>query len=483
MIERILPQIDFFVVLMLENRSLDQACGWLYENDKPSQVIGKDLGKPYDGLEKDKYSNSMVVNGQVKTFPVSKVAQGQLKVPPQNPHEDYRHTNNQLYGDAHKTAYETPAFGVPAKCQGFLQDYSGAGGPKPAVLECYTPQNLSVMNGLARHYAVSDRWFCSVPTQTNPNRAFFHCGTSLGRESNENFFAIEQFKAQTIWNVLSDRGVESTTYFHDIWWNKVCYTRYTFPFVESAFNPSGRPLFAPFAEFYKDAAAGNLPPFTFLEPKWSYGPVHGNDYHPPAHLGDAETLVAGVYRHLSRRPDVWRRTLLVITFDEHGGCYDHVAPPWTAVRPDEHQGPLGFLFDRFGVRVPTLLVSPYIRPGTVFRASGPLDYDHTSLTATILKWQGIDPAKAGLRDRVATAPTFEEVLADAPRSDVPEVRSTIAASPADAEETELARRLQALPPPIGKGMVELAQNEDDLRRRLTLYEETGHLPEADAAGL
>jgi hypothetical protein len=119
----------------------------------------------------------------------------------------------------------------------------------------------------------------------------------------------------------------------------------------------------------------------------------------------------------------------------------------------------------------------------VFRASGPLDYDHTSLTATILKWQGIDPAKAGLRDRVATAPTFEEVLADAPRSDVPEVRSTIAASPADAEETELARRLQALPPPIGKGMVELAQNEDDLRRRLTLYEETGHLPEADAAGL
>jgi phospholipase C len=117
----------------------------------------------------------------------------------------------------------------------------------------------------------------------------------------------------------------------------------------------------------------------------------------------------------------WERMLFVVTFDEHGGTWDHVPPPKT-VTPDARVSKSGFAFDRLGVRVPTLLISPYVRPGTVFRAPSDAkqDFDHTSFIATWLKWAGIDPAQAGMGQRVATAPTFEAVLTRQPHTNRPE---------------------------------------------------------------
>src|SRR3954466_1691225 len=106
-------------------------------------------------------------------------------------------------------------------------------------------------------------------------------------------------------------------------------------------------------------------------------------------MGPGEAFVNQVYEALVAN-DAWQRTLLVITFDEHGGTYDHVDPGWGAIQPDHYLGPDGFAFNRYGVRVPTLLISPWIPKNTVFRSSNPgLKYDHTSLIATLLRWRGV----------------------------------------------------------------------------------------------
>ena len=151
--------------------------------------------------------------------------------------------------------------------------------------------------------------------------------------------------------------------------------------------------------------------------------------HPPfwLHPHVASSVLAGedfvqeVYdavRHGKR----WDRTLLVITFDEHGGLYDHVVPPLNATPPDDPPtaGDEGFRFDRFGLRVPTLFVSPYVEEGTVVRASGATPFDHTSIIKTLCeRWE-----LEGLTARDRAAPSFAPVLsrsADQPRLETPEV--------------------------------------------------------------
>jgi phospholipase C len=119
----------------------------------------------------------------------------------------------------------------------------------------------------------------------------------------------------------------------------------------------------------------------------------------------------------------WAQTLLVITYDEHGGCYDHVPPPWGAIVPDtaSFPGAQGFRFNRFGVRVPAVVVSPLIEPGTVFRSPTGIPFDHTSILATLRDWLSI-PASAMLpSQRIKAAPTLEFLLTrDQPRDSLPE---------------------------------------------------------------
>ena len=100
-----------------------------------------------------------------------------------------------------------------------------------------------------------------------------------------------------------------------------------------------------------------------------------NDQHPPSVVTLGEQLIADVYNCL-RSSRVWLKTMLIVTYDEHGGCYDHVAPP-TAVPPEPAIPAQTFGFDRYGVRVPAVIVSPYVKPGTIFGKSSAVPYDHT----------------------------------------------------------------------------------------------------------
>jgi phospholipase C len=171
--------------------------------------------------------------------------------------------------------------------------------------------------------------------------------------------------------------------------------------------------FGLFTDFQAAAAAGNLKPFTFLEPSWS---ASGNSQHPNYDVALGEQLIHDVYYALFNGP-AWKSTLLIITYDEHGGCYDHVPPPTNAVPPDSDAGEYGFDFTRFGPRVPTVLVSPLIAPGTVFRvAAGAMPLDHTSILKTVeTRWN-----LPTLTARDAAASDIGDVLTLAtPRTDDP----------------------------------------------------------------
>jgi phospholipase C len=420
-----LPQIKNIVFLMLENRSLDDVLGWLYSGSKPRHVFPPGSQPAYDGLLPDAFYNPAYTwTGAVRKYPVvpcpDNLGMNQDRVPAYDPYEPMRENAewngvmNQLFGDENRIK-ALPAGGTP-RMLGFLQDYYASymvGWQGLDILWTYTPRQLPVLNGLAATYAVSDAWFCSVPTQTNPNRAYSICGTSLGRENNLRLNAVEQFDVPTVFNVMAGKGVTWGLYFTDVWKNKLSFTEYTFPHISKA--PRGD--VGSIDDFVRRAKSGQLPAFSYLEPKWGYGKgtffIQGTDYHPPSHVTPGERFVNEIYTALRNSPQ-WNQLLFVITFDEHGGTYDHVAPRRGAINPDGKDGVDGFKFDLFGVRVPTILVSPYVQGGTVFRAPAGSNYpfDHTSFIKTFLKWADVDPASANLGKRMPAAPTFEGVLSN-----------------------------------------------------------------------
>ena len=193
-----------------------------------------------------------------------------------------------------------------------------------------------------------------------------------------------------------------------------------------------------FDTFLHHAREGVLPNYSFIEPRY-YTDIRlfpprfnlPNDMHPPHVVCFGDQLVATVYNALRGNVEAWKKTMLVVIFDEHGGCYDH-APPPTAVPPGTVHGDNPhprFAFDRYGVRVPAVIASPYIRPGTILRPSdnypedGAAPFDHASVINTLRhRFELGDPLTA----RVEAAPTLERVLTlDAPENLGPK---TIAAS-------------------------------------------------------
>lgn len=389
-----LDAVDHIVVLMLENRSLDHMLGWLYAdsgNVSPS-------GQPFEGLT-GAQSCPDSAGTPVAAYRLTPTTPNLYFMPGADPGEGYVATNAQLWGST-----TPPAQGSTPSMQGFVTNYAQAikdnnskgwyvvpGTVEAMIMGCHTSDTLPVISALATGFAVCDHWFGSVPTMTMPNRAFACAGTSQGQLDDR----TKKFTVPSIFGALGEKGVPWKIYGD----TKAPLTKLDFP------DTSGAPAanFGLLTDFQADAAAGALPAYAFLEPSWS---STGNSQHPNYDVALGEQLILDVYRALRDGPD-WDTTLFVLTYDEHGGCYDHVPPPWGAVAPDESPGEFGFDFARFGPRVPTVLVSPLIPPGTVFRVPpGSTPFDHTSLLATVEKRWGIAP----LTKRDAGAPDIGGVL-------------------------------------------------------------------------
>lgn len=267
---------------------------------------------------------------------------------------------------------------------------------------------LPALHTLARHFAVCDHWFSSMPGPTWPNRFFVHSATCLGhvlmpsKEAPQN---MRLYYQETIFDRLSDAGVKWTIYHDGIPQSIVMtnlLTRYlTFRGYEKMDT------------FYEQAAgpAANFPEYAFIEP--GYFGAEENDQHPPADVRKGEALIANVYNALRSNADLWNSTLLVIVYDEHGGFYDHVAPPAT-VAPDNHT--TEYAFDELGVRVPAILVSPWVKRSVVKTV-----FDHTSLLRYLCDKWNLPPLGARMQASAGAmqSRSIGEALSPTLRTDTP----------------------------------------------------------------
>ncbi|MCB9155891.1 MAG: phosphoesterase [Caldilineaceae bacterium] len=429
-------QIEHVVVLFLENRSFDNLLGWLYtdQNNQPAHNIPPQPTPVYEGLESGKYFNTRG-DGSGARVEAARATTGwppinnPFMVPTPEPGEQFENITRQIFGAAE------PAPGQAANMSGFLADYATLADPAIAaqIMQCYSPEQVPVISHLARNFAVCDHWFASAPCQTWPNRSFVHCGSSDGYINNDIY---EPYGIDTIFNVLQEQGIS---------WGVFSDTIYTPALTRIQFDHLWRfeGNFKSFEQFQALCRApanaepeAKLPAYSFIEPRFAteWTPqktYYGNDFHCTNNIAFGEYFLAQVYQTV--RSSLYRdKILLIITFDEHGGCYDHVPPPTGAIAPQP--SPISrdkrFHFDRFGVRVPAIVVSSYVKPGTVFRAeAGQPPYDHTSILATLREWKQLDadPEHPFLPSpRIAAAPTVWPVLTldeASRRRDWPEVNA------------------------------------------------------------
>ncbi|MEQ9301365.1 MAG: alkaline phosphatase family protein [Cyclobacteriaceae bacterium] len=446
-----LKNIKHIVTLMLENRSFDSLLGWLYDEKSPpnNQNFGglnsqlwnplnnidsdgvpfvEKVGVEKNGVKEDKY-------GEKISYPAN------YALPSPDPGEGFRDTNYQLYG------YYDVAQAYPPEAlnQGFVNNYQNAMlygaysfGDQPTnprdIMRCYTPEQTNVLSTLAQQFSVSDQYYCSVPSQTLPNRSFVHAATSGGNVNNSpNPFCdgrtiydqieeeIKKGRSELSWGIFgnnpmptsgSKRKKDAQGKFGKDYFSltRLCMT--------SLHGPEFDKNFHSLDHFFALSTSGELPSYSFLEP--NFGGPNQNDQHPPQDIRHAEKLIAEVYNAIKNSP-AFESTLLIVTYDEHGGCYDHVSPPKGAKNPDASNpaGQDGFLFNRFGVRVPCVLISPYVKKGLIARADGYTPYDHTSIIRTV---QNCFDLTGTLTERDKAAPDLSGVLEDSPRkNDFPDI--------------------------------------------------------------
>lgn len=360
--------IQHVVLLMLENHSFDQMLGSL-------QVVYPQL----DGIDIGAATPRMNTDKQGKPYYQIPTDATQER---KDPNHETVNVLEQLQGPN----------------EGFVTNFQ-------QVVRCTKPQDrqlimsyyplgfLPALHALAQEFTVCDHWFSSLPGPTWPNRFFALSGTSSGRVTmpemplHPHLGTIAAQTQFTVFDRLNEQGKSWRIYYYD--------------FPSSLLLARQRRAenlihYERIDRFFTDARqAETFPDFVFIEPK--YFGLDQNDDHPPHNIFKAEKLIADVYNALRSNAALWETTLLVVVFDEHGGFYDHVPPP-TAVPPDEHQEE--YAFDRLGVRVRALLVSPWVKAGVEST-----QFDHTSLLRYLTdKWQlGALGARTAVTNSIAVA--------------------------------------------------------------------------------
>jgi hypothetical protein len=300
---------------------------------------------------------------------------------------------------------------------GFIASYrvgplpnSSDGSPVPAkIMNCFAPEQIPVLVTLAREFAVCDHWFSSMPGPTWPNRLFIHAASSAGLDDSPSPVDVASaglidgfsFNNGTLYDRLDARGLAFTIFEGDEF-------------------PQSRGIAGidddHFVDFDEFAARVNDPSFAsayiFIEPNYgndlpfsSEDFTCGNSQHPLDDVTRGERLIKTVYETVRSSP-LWEKSVLLVTYDEHGGFFDHLPPPATVPPgdgiPDEENNHHNFDFTQLGVRVPAIVVSPLIPRGTIDHTV----YDHSSLVATFETFFGLD----ALTNRDRQANTFSHLL-------------------------------------------------------------------------
>ncbi|MCB0863124.1 MAG: hypothetical protein KDB66_07925 [Solirubrobacterales bacterium] len=477
--------MDHVVLVLFENRSLDNLLGHLYgpEDGKTFEgVIGKDLSNPIP-----EWAEHGADRGSVP-YTVGE----EMDAPNPDSGEEYFHTNVQLFnvldehnrfktGEAVTTPWNAPELGATPTMDGFVTDYistfTAEMGRQPTydeyaqIMTGYTPQQVPVLNGIARGFGVFDHWFCEVPSQTFMNRSFWTAATSSGFVVNSpasNFMQLNT--AETLFERLEAHGRTWKVYIQEpmaISFTGVIHM----PRLKDRLTTN----FVPFSEFERDAANGTLPDFSLIEPNLTQG---HSDYHPacgrallagggdaavevpvdpPSSIIGGEAFLSRIYESIrtadSPEGSNVYNTLFFIGWDEPGGTYDHVPPgPVPPPDPDAPAGQMDFKFDRSGYRVPAIIVSPWVDEGIVINE----EHRHTSMIATLRKVWGIGDA---FTERDAAAATFDHLLSrETPRDPdtwpVPEPRPV---PQFHLDLVQMGKALSTLGNTAGGGMLEHAK--------------------------
>jgi phospholipase C len=385
-------RIKHIVVLMLENRSFDHMLGFLKaENPEIRGVAAND------------YSNA---DGAGVDAPVTDGAayQGQLNDPGHNIDDVYL----QMYGVPLGTPLDPGVQSRQPTMSGFVRSYEEQVGlgQGPLVMRCFRPQQLPNLSALARSYVVCDAWFSSVPGPTIPNRAFAHFGTSFGRLD----MAPEYFRAHpSIYQRLRQTNKVGKIYYYD---------QASSTMGLSFLLSDQSAYFGQLDDFERDCRKNTLPEYSFVEPNYKdHGDMLATDQHPDNSVSAGDTFIGRIYSAIRANNKVWESTVFVITWDEHGGLYDHQPPPALPHVDGFPSTDPNCTFDRLGVRVPAIVVSPYVRAGEVDHTV----YEHASIPATVTE-QFIGPPQVYspfMREKWAA--TFLHLLRDQPaRQDFPD---------------------------------------------------------------
>lgn len=411
--------IKNIVVLVLENRSFDHMLGWMKQS----------LNLSINGLTGSECNPSSTHDP--KSPPVCVSSDAQFIDP--DPGHSFEEVYQQVFGS-----------GKVPSMSGFVQQaLSISQNLSDTVMKGFKPENLPVFTALVREFSAFDRWFSSVPGPTQPNRLFVYSATSRGSVGNDKFRLFQGYPQKTIFDSLVEDGLDFGVYFKNIpttfFYRNLRKLRYI-----SRFHW--------FETFKEHAKQGRLRNLSVIEPRYFDLVGSGaDDDHPSHDVANGQKLVKEVYEALRSSPQ-WNGSLLIITYDEHGGFYDHVKTPYVGVpSPDGNKGPGPFFFgfDRLGVRVPTIMVSPWIKKGTgkflfglmvetcvkllarldssvvdavVSRPNGPSmtsEFEHSSIPASIKKIFNLRSPFLTKRD--AWAGTFEHLFSqlDTPRTNCP----------------------------------------------------------------
>ncbi|MGH7056684.1 MAG: alkaline phosphatase family protein [Acetobacteraceae bacterium] len=370
------PPIEHVVVLMMENACFDRMLGAMTEVHPGLE--GADPGHPRGNPDPD--TGKPVRQGITRLRNIDR-----------DPKHYMPNCMHQVNG---------------GRMDGFVSDFvchypKSTAEERREVMAYYPRGFLPALHAVAEHFLVCDHWFSSLSGPTWANRLFVHSGTSLGHVEEPGVLfssRLHIYTQPTLYSEMSAADVPWRIYFGDVPQSLVCLRQ-----LEHLGN------YRRFQHWEEDVANGDLAAYTFIEPTY-FGP-NQNDQHPPHDVMRGDKLIADVYNTLRRNRELFASTLLIVVYDEHGGFYDHVPPPPT-VPPDEHTEK--FAFDRLGVRVPAVLVSPMLDPGVTATV-----LDHTSLLKMASElWPGVKPL--GRRAAQANSPLAGLAWRNSARTDLPE---------------------------------------------------------------
>jgi phospholipase C len=356
---------DHVVIVMMENHSFDNLLGALARSGQPR---AKGLRISAKGVA---HNSNPGPAGPVRSFAFGSTAQGP------NVSQSWNATHEQIDG---------------GRMDGFVRS---VGAEQP--MGYWTAETLPFAYSLARTFTIANRWFCSAPCQTYPNRRFLMAGTAYGNiaTTTESLFDPPPPNG-TIWDRLAQYGISWRNYFTDL---------PSVGIIGSTVEKYPENLTS-ISQFFADCTAGTLPSVSIVDPEFGVagevgGPLSklpalksiaeklettGGDQENPQDMSYGEYWAYKVVKAVIESP-AWPRTLMIYTYDEHGGYYDHVAPP-RALAPDSippalGPGDIAGGYDIYGPRVPAVVLSPYARANGVTNVT----HDHTSFLSTVeAKW-------------------------------------------------------------------------------------------------